>query len=185
MLAALDVIFGGALLVAGRRLFWLFVGAIGFIVGVEVSIRLFRGTEIVTILAGLVLGAVFALLAVFVESLAIGLAGFLGGGYIGVSLASLLGLDGNAAAGIAFVIGGIVGVILIVVLFEWALITISSLAGASMVVAGLRLTGSAAATAWLVLMLAGVIIQGLALRRGTVAPTKPTEPPRLNVPKGD
>ena len=71
MLAALDVLFGGALLVAGRRLFWLFVGAIGFIIGVEIAIRLFRGTEIVTILAGLVLGAVFALLAVFAESIAI------------------------------------------------------------------------------------------------------------------
>ncbi len=184
MLSALDVILGGALLLAGRRLFWLLVGAIGFVIGVEVAIRLFGATEIPTVLAGLVLGAVFALLAVFVESLAIGLAGFLGGGYIGVSLAALLGLDNNAVSGIAFVAGGIVGVILIVVLFEWALITISSLAGASMIVTGLRLSGSSAGTAFVILLLAGVIIQGLALRRGTAAPSKPVEPPRLNVPRG-
>lgn len=172
MLAALDVLFGGALLVAGRRLFWLFVGAIGFIIGVEVAIRLFRGTEIMTILAGLVLGAVFALLAIFVESIAIGLAGFLGGGYIVVSLASLLGFNGNAAAAIAFIVGGIAGVILVAALFEWALITISSLAGASMVVTGLRLGGNSAATAFLILVLAGVIIQGLAFRKGGVAPRR-------------
>ncbi len=184
MLAALDVIFGGVLLLAGRRLFWFLVGAIGFIIGVEVSIRLFRGTEIPTVVAGLVLGVIFALLAVFVESLAIGLAGFFGGGYIGVSLAGLLGMNGNAAATIAFIVGGIVGVALVVVLFEWALITISALAGASMVVAGLRLGAGAAATAFLILMLAGVIIQGLALRRGTVGPTRPTsQPGQLNVPR--
>ncbi len=183
MLSALDILFGGALLVAGRRLFWLFVGAIGFIIGVEASIRLFRGDELATILAGLVLGVVFALLAVFVESLAIGLAGFLGGGYIALSLAGLLGMDSNSVGVIAFVVGGIVGVILIIVLFEWALITISSLAGASMVVTGLRLAGSSAGTAFLILLLAGVIIQGLALRRGTTAPKKPSEPTRLNVPR--
>jgi hypothetical protein len=172
MLGALDVLLGGALLVAGRRLFWLVVGAIGFIIGVEVAIRLFRGSELSTVLAGLVLGAIFALLAVFVESIAIGLVGFLGGGYVGMSLAGLVGLDGNGAAAIAFVIGGVVGVILIAALFEWALITISSLAGASMVVTGLRLGGSGAVTPYVLLVLAGVVIQGLALRRRGVAPRR-------------
>lgn len=172
MLGTLDVLFGGALLLAGRRLFWFFVGAIGFVIGVELSIRLFHGTEIFTVLAGLILGVIFAFLAVFAESIAIGVAGFLGGGYIGLSLAGLLGLNGNGAAVISFIAGGILGVILVVALFEWALITISSLVGASMVVAGLRLGGSSAATAFLILLLAGVIIQGLALRRGRAMPRR-------------
>ncbi len=172
MLGILDIIFGGALLVAGRRLFWLFVGAIGFIIGVEVSIRLFHGNDLVTILAGLALGIVFALLAIFVETLAIGLSGFLGGGYVGLSLAEMLGLRSNIALGAAFIVGAIMGVILVLVLFDWALISISSLAGSSMVVSGLHLQGSAAGTAFLVLLLAGVIIQGLALRRGGVTPRR-------------
>ncbi len=172
MLALLDIVFGGALLVAGRRLFWLFVGVIGFIVGVEVSARLFGGTDPVTVLAGLVLGVIFALLAIFVETLAIGLSGFLGGGYVGLSLAELLGLHANAALGAAFVIGGIVGVILVFVLFDWALITISSLAGSSMVVSGLHLRAPAAGTVFLILLLAGVLIQGFALRRSGATPNR-------------
>ncbi len=174
MLGALDVVFGGALLLAGRRLFWLFVGAIGFIIGVEISIRLFRGNELGTVLAGFGLGVLLALLAIFLESVAIAVAGFLGGGYAALSLADLVGLHTNAGLGIAFVVGGIIGLVLILALFDWALITISSLAGASMVVSGLQLQGSNAGTAFVVLLLAGVIIQGLAMRRGASAPRRAT-----------
>lgn len=170
MLALLDIMFGGALLIAGRRLFWFFVGAIGFVIGVAAAARLFRGNELFTVLAGLVVGVIFALLAVFFESIAIGLAGFTGGGYVGLSVARILGLNSNLAGTVAFLAGGILGVILILVLFDWALVTISSLAGAGAVVAGLRIQGTTAATVFLVLLLAGVIIQGLALRR---QPAKP------------
>lgn len=173
LLSVLQVIFGGALLVIGRRLFWLFVGAIGFIVGVEIALRLFHGNELFTVMAGLALGVMFALLAIFVESIAIGLAGFLGGGYVGLSLAALLGMKGSALQAIAFIVGGIVGVILVIALFEWALITISSLAGASMVLAGLHLGPAAAGGAFLILLLAGVIIQGLSMRRETEPPRRP------------
>ncbi len=173
MLGLLEVLFGGALLVAGRRLFWLFVGAIGFIVGVELAVRFFHGNELFTVLAGLGLGVLFALLAIFVESIAIGLAGFLGGGYIGLSLAGLLGLHGSAIQVVAFIVGGIAGVILVAALFEWALITISSFAGASMVLAGLHLGPATAGGAFLILLLAGVIIQGLSMRRETARPSRP------------
>jgi hypothetical protein len=37
MLNFLNALFGGALLVAGRKLFWLFVGVIGFIIGIAVQ----------------------------------------------------------------------------------------------------------------------------------------------------
>lgn len=174
MLGILDIIFGGALLVAGRRLFWLFVGVIGFIVGVELSIRLFHGNDLFTILAGLVLGLLFALLAVFVETLAIGLSGFLGGGYVGLSIAQMLGSPSNAVLGIAFLVGGVIGVALVYWLFDWALISISSLAGSSMVVTGLHLRSSVAGTAFLVLLIAGVLIQGFAMRRGTTTPNRAT-----------
>lgn len=172
MLGILDVLLGGALLILGRRLFWLFVSAIGFIVGVEISVRLFHGNELLSLLAGLGLGLIFALLAIFVETLAIGLSGFFGGGYVGLSIVGLLSLRSNAASAIAFIVGGALGVVLIMALFQWALITISSLAGSAMVVSGLHLPGGTAGPAFLVLLLAGVIIQGLAFRRGSAAPSR-------------
>src|SRR5512135_977366 len=129
VLSILDLVLGVILLVAGRRLFWLLVGAIGFVIGVMLATRFFHGSELTVVLAGLVLGIIFALLAIFLESIAIGIAGFLGGGYVLLSIATMLGLDTNGIMPwIVFAVGGVIGVILVALLFNWALITISSLA---------------------------------------------------------
>ena len=97
MISLLNIVLGGGLLLAGRKLFWLLLGAVGFVTGVAVATRLFHGSELVTIVAAIGLGILFAVLAIFVESIAIGLAGLLGGAYIAVSVASLLGLNGPRA----------------------------------------------------------------------------------------
>jgi hypothetical protein len=164
MLNLLNIVLGGALLIAGRKIFWLFVGAIGFVIGIEIATRFFHGSELIMILAGLALGVIFAGLAVFVESIAIALAGFLGGGYVLLSVATILGLDKGMLTGIAFIMGGILGVILVVLLFDWALISISSLAGAAMVVRALPIAATTAGLVYLGLFLAGVLIQGSVLR---------------------
>ncbi len=169
-LALLNLVIGAILLVAGRKLFWLLVAGIGFVIGVMLATRFFNGNELTMILAGLVLGAIFALLAIFLESVAIGIAGFLGGGYVLLNIAGMLGLDrGGIGSWIIFVVGGIIGIILVALLFNWALITISSLAGASMVVAAFGMTAATAGTVFLILVIAGVLIQGTTLRREEVA----------------
>jgi hypothetical protein len=165
MLGFLNVIFGGVLLLVGRKLFWLLVGVIGFVIGIQIATRIFHGSEIVTIIAGLVLGVIFAMLAIFLESVAIAIAGFLGGGYILLSIVSFFGLDKGATTWIAFLIGGIIGVALIIFLFDWALISISSLAGASMVVTGLNIGAANASLVFFILLIAGVLIQGSELRK--------------------
>ena len=165
MLCILDVILGGALLLVGRKLFWLFVGAIGFVIGIQVATRFFHGSELITIFAGLVLGIIFAILAIFLESIAIAIAGFLGGGYILLSITALFGLDKGAVTWIAFIIGGIIGLVLISFLFDWALIIISSLAGASMVVSGINFGMATGGLIFLILLIAGVLIQASELRR--------------------
>ena len=90
------------------------------------------------------LGVVFALVAVFVETVAIGVAGFLGGGLTLMRLAALVGLNLPLARTLSFVAGAVLGVVLIVWLFNWALILISSAAGASLVSSGLGAHGHAA-----------------------------------------
>lgn len=165
MLGFLNVILGGALLLVGRKLFWLLVGAIGFVIGIQIATRMFHGSDVITIIAGLVLGVIFALLAIFLESVAIGIAGFLGGGYIVLNIISLFGLDKGATTWIAFIIGGIIGVALIIFLFDWTLISISSLAGASMVVSGLNIGAANAGLVFFILSIAGVLIQGSELRK--------------------
>jgi len=82
MLSIISLILGVALLVAGRKLFWLFVGAAGFVTGLQLATQFWQGPELLAIVIGLVVGVIFALLAIFLQSVAIGIAGFLAGGYI-------------------------------------------------------------------------------------------------------
>jgi hypothetical protein len=160
MLAFLNAILGGVLLIAGRKLFWLFVAAAGFIAGFQLTAGYFQGAEGLSIIVGLIVGAIFAIFAIFLQTIAIGLAGFLAGGYLLQTLTASLSLA--VAPWIIYIVGGIIGVILVSFLFDWALITLSSLAGASLVVDAFQL--QRAGLIFLILFLAGVIIQGTALR---------------------
>ncbi|MGE5072713.1 MAG: hypothetical protein ACM3MF_04725 [Anaerolineae bacterium] len=162
----INLIVGAVLLVAGRKLFWLLVGAIGFALGVMLASRFFNGSELTMILAGLVLGAIFAVLAIFLESIAIGIAGFVGGGYVLLSIAGMLGLDrGGIWSWVIYAIGGVLGILLVAMLFKWALIIISSLVGASLVVAAFGMSALTAGLIYLGLVIAGILIQAGGLTR--------------------
>jgi len=164
MLGLINVILGGALLVAGRKLFWLFVGAAGFVTGMQLATGFSQSSEGLAIIIGLVIGLIFALLAIFLQRIAIAIAGFLAGGYILTALAVMLGLDMGVLVWIGYVIGGIIGVILVSLLFDWALITLSSLAGASLVVQGLLPQNATGGLIFVVLFIIGIVVQGSVLR---------------------
>jgi hypothetical protein len=166
MLGAVNLALGAALLVGGRRVFWLLVGSVGFLVGLQVATRLIHRSEVLVIVSALALGALFAMMAVFLETIAIGLASFLGGGYALLGIASLLGVGQGTASVALFVFGGVLGALLTVLLFDWALITISTLAGAAMVLGSLILLQPAArGPIYVALVILGVLIQGVGLRR--------------------
>jgi hypothetical protein len=168
MLSVISIILGGALLIAGHRLFWLFVGAAGFVAGLQLATQFWQGPEILAIIVGLVVGVIFALLAIFLQGLAIGVAGFLAGGYILTVLTGMIGLNQGAFSWIVYVIGGIIGVLLVIFLFDWALITLSSLAGASLITQALLLPSGIGGVVFLALVIVGVVIQGSMLQRERV-----------------
>jgi len=167
MLSIISMILGGALLVAGRKLFWLFVGAAGFVAGLQLATQFWQGPELLAIVVGLVVGVIFALLAIFLQGAAIGVAGFLAGGYILTVLADMVGLNQGAFSWIVYVIGGIIGLLLVIFLFDWALITLSSLAGASLVTQALLIPSGIASVVFLALVIVGIVIQGSMLQRET------------------
>lgn len=170
MLNVINLILGGALLVAGRKLFWLFVGAAGFVTGIQLATRFREGSDLLAIIAGLVIGVIFAVLAIFLQAVLIGIAGFLSGGYVLTVLVSMLGIDvAGATTWIVYVIGGVIGVILVSFLFDWALITLSSLAAASLIIQALFPEGAAGGLVFFVLFIAGVLFQGAILRRERAA----------------
>lgn len=166
MLSLINLVLGGALLIAGRKLFWLFVGAAGFLTGIQLATRFWQSSDILAILVGLFIGVIFALLAVFLQAATIGIAGFLVGGYILTALAGMFGVDvsGNLVW-FLFFIGGVMGAILVSFLFDWAIITLSSLAGASLVIQALFPQGAAGGVLLFGLFIFGVIVQGFILRR--------------------
>src|SRR5215211_5890568 len=170
MLGVISIILGGVLLIAGRKLFWLFVGAAGFVAGLQLATQFWQGPELLALLIGLVVGVIFALLAVFLQGAAIGVAGFLAGGYILTVLADMIGLNQGAFSWIVYLLGGIIGVLLVIFLFDWALITLSSLAGASLITEALLLPSGIGGVIFLALVIVGVVIQGSIMQRerGTV-----------------
>jgi hypothetical protein len=171
MITILQVTAGLALLILGRRLFWLALAALGFVAGMTYASEFLPGqSETAALLIGLAAGVIGALLAVFMQKIAIGAAGFLAGGYLVLGLIRLIGAEPST---LGFIVGGIVGLILIYPLFDWGLIILSSLAGALILVQTIDLTRTLSAVAFGVAFVLGLIIQTSLHRR---RPKQPAEP---------
>jgi hypothetical protein len=172
-MASLAGIFVGlVLLVCGRRLYWLFVAGIGFLTGLALAPDLLPGRpEWLTFLAALVAAIVGAVVAIVAQRLTIGLIGFVAGGGIGLLLLRALRIGGDAQGWIAYLIAGVIGLVLMLALFEWALILLSSLAGANLIVAGV------VARFPLPQAIALVLLIGLVLIGVVVQTQRPGEPP--------
>ncbi len=137
------LLLGVLLLLLGRKLFWLFLGAAGFVAGVALAPRILpHQGELIILLAAAFLGILGALLAIFLQKVAIVLSGFSVGAYLAVEfLGPALGLGRlmapTAGTWICVLIGGIIGAILMLAFFNWALIILSSLYGSHLIVIGL------------------------------------------------
>lgn len=164
MLELVSGILGAALLVAGRKLFWLFIGVLGFITGIQVTAAIWQGPDWLLLVIGLIVGLIFAALATFVQALAIGAAGFLSGGYAALMLSGMLGMEVGAQSWIVYIIGGLIGIALVGFLFDWAIITLSSFAGASLVTQAVAPQSGNAPLIFLFLVIIGVVVQGSSLR---------------------
>lgn len=171
------ILVGIVLLTLGRRIFWLFVAAIGFVVGLNLSAQFLGGQpEWVALVIALVAGLIGALLAIFIQQLGVAVAGFLGGGYIAITLLDLLGVQaGGGMAWLPFIIGGIIGLVLAVALFDWALIILSSLVGASLIVQAAQLGPLITALLFIGLILVGVSIQANLIRDRRPRPARPSK----------
>lgn len=165
----LTLIAGVALLIAGRRLFWLFVGLVGFVTvyrwlapahGTPAS-----GGWLLAVLAG-VMGI---LLAIFLQRVAVALAGFFAGGWFAAQLLGLHTLHITNPRGgdlLIFVVAGVIAALLAIALFDLALIVLSSLAGADLVVAAIHPGPRPARLLLIVLAVAGIAVQmGITARR--------------------
>jgi len=165
----LQLIFALGLLFLGRKLYWVFVGAVGFIAVTELVVANFSGQpEWLVLVLGLAAGVIGAVLAVFVRMAGIGLAGLLGGAYIFQAVAAWVPVQDPTLRLVLIVLGAVVGLLLVILLFDWALIILSSFTGALILT---RLSPTPDRLNWLVtivLLAVGVLVQARLLESSAV-----------------
>jgi hypothetical protein len=161
----LSALIGAIILFFGRKLFWLCVAAVGFAAGVEVAPHLVhQPSAILALSIALMLGFIGALLALFLQKLAIAIAGFLAGGKLALAIAAAFFVQLAPHFGITFLVGGIIGAVLLLVLFDWALIVLSSVVGAYLIQSAITLPSSGSVALFVVLAAIGVVVQATAMR---------------------
>src|SRR5207245_1562195 len=125
-------------------------------------------SAVLSLTIALLLGIIGALLAVFLQKIAIGVLGFLAGGKLAGALAAAFFVHYAQHSTIIFVVGGIIGAILLLALFDWALIVVSSLIGAHLIQSAIVLPASGSTIVFIALTIIGIVIQAASLRRSEV-----------------
>lgn len=154
------------LLAAGRKMIWLFVALTGFLVAMRYTAYFFWERPDWFVLAiALAAGVVGALLALYLQKLAAGVAGFLAGGYVASSLSGTAVVVAGQTDWTAFIIGGVIGAFLVLLMFDWALIVLSSAIGAAILAEAVAPNYPLNLAVLLAAGLAGIYLQGRQLLR--------------------
>lgn len=162
----ISALIGAIILLFGRKLFWLCVAAVGFATGVELAPHWIHEPSTLLMLAfAIVLGFIGALLALFLQKIAIAIAGFLAGGKLALAMTGAFFIRPEQYFWIMFLIGGIIGALLLLVLFDWALIALSSVVGAYLILSAVSLPASGTSILFIALVAIGIIVQVTSMRR--------------------
>jgi hypothetical protein len=105
------------------------------------------------------------LLALFLQKIAIAVLGFLAGGKLAGALAAAFFVHYAQYSTFIFLAGGVIGAILLLVLFDWALIVVSSLIGAHLIQSAIVLPPSGSIIVLIALTVIGILIQTMSFRR--------------------
>ena len=154
----LHLIAGGAVLLTGRKLFWLFIMIAGFFLGVEVAGNLLIDyPRWVVWGAAVIAGLIGAFLAVVLQRVAFVIGGFLAGGYVAVSL--LQSLTWPISESVALIVGGFLGALFVAITMDWAIIILSALAGSGLIVSALGLKSTPGLLTGVALTILGIFVQ--------------------------
>ena len=164
--AIVGALIGVVILLFGRKLFWLCVAAVGFAAGVELAPHLVHEpSPLLALTVALVLGLIGALLALFLQKIAIAILGFLAGGKLAGAIAGAFFVHYAQYSTFVFLAGGVIGAILLLLLFDWALIVVSSLIGAHLIQSAIVLPSSGSTIVFVGLAILGIIVQAASLRK--------------------
>ena len=163
------VVLGVVILFFGRKLFWLCVAAVGFAAGLQIAPLLVNeASSVLALVIAVVFGILGALLAVFIQKIAIAVLGFLAGGKLATAIAAAFFVQHAQYSTIIFVIGGIMGAILLLAVFGWALIVVSSFIGAYLIQSAIVLPPTGLTLVFIGLAILGIFVQTVSFRRRAI-----------------
>jgi len=156
----LGLVAGLGLVFFGKKLFWFFVAAAGFLAGYTLAQEYLppeQGTLV--LVTAIAAGVICLLLALLLQKVAVLLGGFLAGGYALLWLAPNLGPVAAIHPAIIFVIGGILGAVLLHMVFDVGLIVLSSLAGSALILEVLHIKDPVRLPLMIVIAIIGIVVQ--------------------------
>lgn len=152
------MIVGTILLLFGRKLYWFILIAVGFVGGSILAQEFFPPEpQWLGIAAAFFIGIAAAILIVFLQKLALRLAGMIAGGFLGYTAAEEF--FAKPLPLLALFLGALLGFWLVMILFDWALIVLSSLSGTALITECIPLEKGAQ---WI--LAAGLLIVGIAIQ---------------------
>ena len=161
----LAAVTGLLLLLAGRKMFWLAVALLAFLLSWK-AVSLLAGDSLLALGVCLAASTLFAWLAVKFIRWSAYLFGVLGGAFAAPLILEALGIQ--VSWFLAAAIGGTTGLILVMLTINWGLILLTAFIGASVIGAGVRESLSLEAPPtnilFLLLLVLGVAWQGATLR---------------------
>lgn len=150
---------GAVLLLFGRRLYWLALAGLGFLLGTVLAPKYLEVSGEIELVVAVVAGVAGAVFAVFAKKLAVSLTGFALGGvlayYVALHWAESLAYQ---IWWVAF-LGAVLGLCFAAFVFDAALVVTSVAAGAMLVTRGLSLDRQQEIWVFLVLAVVGLVIQ--------------------------
>ncbi|MEM1248403.1 MAG: hypothetical protein AAGK22_18655, partial [Acidobacteriota bacterium] len=149
---------GLVLLLFGRRLYALALGAAGFTFGWSLAPLLDAGPQL-QLGAGVLLGVIAAMLAFFVQKMLLSVAGFVLGLFVSWWLVSAGAVHLGGLEVVLVVLSGFLGAFLMRALFGATLVVLSSFVGASLLVEAAGFAGPVALASWLGAALLGILLQ--------------------------
>ncbi|MFL6499663.1 MAG: DUF4203 domain-containing protein [Candidatus Udaeobacter sp.] len=163
------VVIGVVILFFGRKLFWLCVAAVGFAAGLQIAPLLVNeASSVLALVIAIAFGILGALLALFIQKIAIAVLGFLAGGKLATAIAAAFFVQHAQYSTIIFVIGGIIGAILLLAVFGWALIVVSSFIGAYLIQSAIVLPPTGLTLVFIGLAILGIFVQAVSFRRRAI-----------------
>ena len=156
----INILIGLCLLFAGRRLFWLFVACIGFASGYYYAQQIWGlNSPILVLILSIAAGGLGAIIAILFQKAAIVVAGFAAGGYIALNLFDQFAGLPAQMVWLPYIIGGIIGAVILFFVFDWALIFLSTLTGATLIVQMAAFNPGIEIVLYIALVIAGMVFQ--------------------------